>query len=106
MLCKAPTTPRGAVLCSDVLCCDVLPCMWAVLWWIGAPSLLFILLVHMCDVTHCSVRFRSAQTAHMGDVVVDEDEWLKLSSELYGIREDTGKVNSFMAKHVNKKWEV
>ncbi len=52
------------------------------------------------------MRFRSAQTAHMGDVVVDKDEWLKLSSELYGIREDATAVNKFMARHANKKWEV
>ncbi len=53
-----------------------------------------------------AVRFRSAQTAHMGDVVVDEDEWVKLHHELGGIREDAGKVNSFMVKHVNTKWKV
>ncbi len=42
----------------------------------------------------------------MGDVDVDEDEWLKLDNELYDIREDAGAVNSFMVKHVNTKWEV
>jgi hypothetical protein len=42
----------------------------------------------------------------MSDVVVDEGEWWKLHEELYAIREDAGKVNSFMEQHVNKKWEV
>ncbi len=42
----------------------------------------------------------------MSDVVVDEDEWKKLHSELGGIREDAGKINSFMVKHVNTKWKV
>ncbi len=94
------------VQCSAVLCCDVLPCTWVVLWWISAPSLLFVLLVHMCGVTHCSLRFRSAQTAHMGDVVVDESEWVKLHRELYDIVADARAVKSFMVKHVNTKWEV
>ncbi len=54
-----------------------------------------------------AVHFRSAQTAHiMGDVVVDEDEWGKLNDELRDIRDDAVKVNSFMVKHVNKKWAV
>jgi hypothetical protein len=39
----------------------------------------------------------------MGDVVVDWSKWWKLHCELYRIREDAGKVNSFMVKHVNKK---
>jgi hypothetical protein len=42
----------------------------------------------------------------MGDVVVDEGEWWKLARELHAISEDAGKVNSFMVKHVNTKWEV
>ncbi len=42
----------------------------------------------------------------MGDKVLNVDEWLKLSDELRGIREDAGKVNSFMAKRVNTKWDV
>ncbi len=46
------------------------------------------------------------QTAHMGDVVVNEGEWVKLNYELYRIRKDAGKVNSFMVKHVSTKWEV
>ena len=53
-----------------------------------------------------AVHFRSAQTASMGDVVVDEGEWWKLARELHAISEDAGKVNSFMVKHVNTKWEV
>ncbi len=53
-----------------------------------------------------AVRFRSAQTAHMGDVVVNEGEWKRLHDELGDIRTDAGKVNSFMAKHVNTKWKV
>ena len=53
-----------------------------------------------------AVRFRSAQTAHMSDVVVDEREWCKLHNELAGILEDAGMVNSFMVKHVNTKWKV
>ncbi len=52
------------------------------------------------------MRFRSAQTARMGDVVVDEGEWCKLHNELWDINEDAGKVNSFMVKHVNTKWVV
>jgi hypothetical protein len=40
----------------------------------------------------------------MGDVVVDEDEWVKLHMLLYDISEDAEKVNSFMIKHVNTKW--
>ena len=51
-------------------------------------------------------RFRSAQTAHMGDVVVDWDEWLKLHRELDGICGNAVWVNSFMVKHVNTKWKV
>ncbi len=42
----------------------------------------------------------------MGDVVVNEDEWIKLAFELDCVREDAAKVNSFMVKHVNKKWKV
>jgi hypothetical protein len=42
----------------------------------------------------------------MGDVVVNEGVWKRLNNELYDIREDAGKVNSFMVKHVNTKWEV
>ncbi len=42
----------------------------------------------------------------MGDVVVDGDEWWKLVRELERICEDAGKVNSYMVKHVNTKWEV
>ncbi len=42
----------------------------------------------------------------MSDVVVDGDEWEKLRYELSDIREDAAKVNSFMVKHVNTKWEV
>jgi hypothetical protein len=42
----------------------------------------------------------------MGDVVVDEGEWFKLHEELSAIREDAGKVNSFMVKHVNTKWKA
>ncbi len=49
---------------------------------------------------------RSAQTAHMGDVIVDENKWEKLARELGDISEDAGKVNKFMVKNVNKKWEV
>ncbi len=42
----------------------------------------------------------------MGDVVVDKSKWWKFCEELRDIREDAGKVNSFMVKHVNTKWEV
>ncbi len=42
----------------------------------------------------------------MGDVVVDEGEWVKLNDELAGIREDAGKVGSFMALHTNTKYTV
>ena len=42
----------------------------------------------------------------MSDVVVDHKEWRKLDFELQRIRNDAGKVNSFMVKHVNTKWEV
>jgi hypothetical protein len=42
----------------------------------------------------------------MGDVVVGEDEWVKLHMELSDILKDAEKVNSFMVKHVNKKWKV
>jgi hypothetical protein len=42
----------------------------------------------------------------MSAVAVLEGEWKKLNDELYGIRGDAGKVNSFMVKHVNKKWDV
>ncbi len=42
----------------------------------------------------------------MGDVVVDKDEWVKLHYELGRISNDAVKVNSFMVKHVNTKWEV
>jgi hypothetical protein len=53
------------------------------------------------------VRFRSTQTvAHMSDVVVDEDEWLKLEHEVYIISKDMAKVSTFMEQHVNKKWAV
>ncbi len=48
----------------------------------------------------------SFQTAHMSDVIVDEDEWMKLNSELERIHEDAGKVSSFMDQHVNNTWEV
>jgi hypothetical protein len=34
--------------CSAVQRSDVLPYTWAVLLWISAPGLLFVLLVHMC----------------------------------------------------------
>jgi hypothetical protein len=103
VLCVAP--PHRVAQCCAVLCCNELRCMWTV-WWISALGLLFILLVHMwCD-SLLAVRFRSAQTAHMGDVVVDKDEWVKLAIELDGIREDATEVNSFMAKHANKKWDV
>ncbi len=95
------------MLCCAVLQChNVLSCMWAVLWWISAPSLLFVLLVHMCGDSLLDVRVRSAQTAQMGDVVVNEGEWIQLHNELCDIIEDAGKVNSFMVKHVNTKWEV
>jgi hypothetical protein len=83
----------------------MLPYMWAVLWWMSAPSLLFVLLVHMCGVTHCLL-CASANTARMGDVLVNKDEWVKLARELGGIRDDTGKVESFMLQHVNTKWVV
>ncbi len=53
-----------------------------------------------------AVRIRSAETAHMGDVVVDEGEWGELHLELERINEDAGKVKKFMVKHVNTKWEV
>jgi hypothetical protein len=53
-----------------------------------------------------AVRFRSAHTAHMSDVIVDKDEWWKLADELYGIRDDAGTVNSFMVKHASTKWKV
>ncbi len=42
----------------------------------------------------------------MSDMVVDNEEWLKLNRELRDICKDARKVNSFMVKHVNKKWEV
>ncbi len=42
----------------------------------------------------------------MGDVVVDEGEWEKLHNELERICENAWEVNSFMVKHVNKKWGV
>jgi hypothetical protein len=42
----------------------------------------------------------------MGDVLVNKDEWLMLAIELSSFREDAGKVNSFMVKHVNTKWGV
>ena len=58
-----------------------------------------------CD-SLLAVRFRSAQTADMGDVVVDESEWWKLHKELRDIRDDAGMVNSFMVNYVNTKWEV
>ncbi len=103
--CDAPT-PRGAAQCSVAMCCDVLPCMRAVLWWISVPDLLFVFLVHVCGVTHCSLCAFVQCRLHMGDVVVDESEWWKLNDEFYDIREDAGKVNSFMVKYVNKKWKV
>ncbi len=53
-----------------------------------------------------AARFRPAQTARMSDAVVDEGEWVKLHNELSSYSEDAGKANSFMVKHVNKKWEV
>jgi hypothetical protein len=86
-----PNTPsRGAVLCcggSAHPACPSFSLSTCVVWLIA-------------------VRFRSAQTAHMGDVLVNEVEWVKLACELYDIRDDAGKVNSFMVKHVNTKWEV
>ncbi len=88
------------------MCSDIFLCMWAELWWISTPGLLFVLLVHTCGDSLLAVRFRSAQTAHMGDVVVDESEWRKLHNELWGICEDAGKVNSFMVKHVNTNYKV
>ncbi len=42
----------------------------------------------------------------MGDKIVVEREWKKLHNELRDIRDDAGKVDSFMVKHVNTKWEV
>jgi hypothetical protein len=42
----------------------------------------------------------------MSDVIVNEGEWWKLHEELGRISKDAGKVNSFMVKHVNTKWEV
>ncbi len=42
----------------------------------------------------------------MSDVVVDEDEWLKLEHEVYIISKDMAKVSTFMEQHVNKKWAV
>jgi hypothetical protein len=83
--------------------------MYTVLQRISALTLLFVLLVHMCGDSLLSVRIRSAPTAHiMGDVAVAVawNEWWKLHNELERIREDTGKVNSFMTKHVNTKWKV
>jgi hypothetical protein len=108
MLSIAPTTPRGAaVRCSNVLRCAVLPCMWAVLWWISAPQ---PALRSPCPHVWCdsllAVRFRSAQTAHMSDVVVDWAEWVKLHNELERIRDDAGKVNLFMVKHASTKYKV
>ncbi len=43
---------------------------------------------------------------NVNDVAVDEDEWEELHNELFVIRFDAWMLNSFMAKHVNKKWEV
>ncbi len=42
----------------------------------------------------------------MSDAIVDEEKWRKLARELYAISEDAGKVNKFMVKNVNKKWDV
>ena len=42
----------------------------------------------------------------MSDVVVDKGEWVKLHNELRDIRDDAGKVNSFMVKHASTIWEV
>ncbi len=80
--------------------------MRAVLWWISAPGLLFVLLVHMCGVTHCSLCAFVQYRPRMSDVIVNEGEWWKLHEELGRISKDAGKVNSFMVKHVNTKWEV
>ncbi len=43
---------------------------------------------------------------NVNDVAVDKHEWGNLHIELCNFREDAVKVNSFMAKHVNTKWEV
>ncbi len=56
--------------------------------------------------THCSLCSFVQHRPHMGDVVVHEDEWWKLYCELCGIREDAGKVKSFMVKHASTKWKV
>jgi hypothetical protein len=42
----------------------------------------------------------------MGDEVVDEDNWKKLHKELRDSFDDVGKIDAFMCKHVNKKWDV
>ncbi len=52
------------------------------------------------------VRLRSTQTALISDVLVEEDEWLKLEHEVYIISKDMAKVSTFMEQHVNKKWAV
>ncbi len=69
--------------------------------------LLFVLLVHMCGVTQLLVvRFSSAQTARMSDVLVDDGKWNKLEQELGSVLKDAEKVDAFMSKHVNTKWDV
>ncbi len=42
----------------------------------------------------------------MSDVFVDVHEWRKLDQELCEIRKDARKVDAFMSKHANKKWDV
>ncbi len=46
---------QPCALCCDVMCCDVLSSTRAVSWWISTPDRLFVLLAHMCGVTHCSL---------------------------------------------------
>jgi hypothetical protein len=52
------------------------------------------------------VRLGSAQTAHMGDKVVYQNEWLELDNELQLDRANARELNLFMTRHVNKKWEI
>ncbi len=45
-------------------------------------------------------------TAHVMNLDVDQDKWIQLASILTSVSCCAAAVNTFMAKHVNTKWEV
>jgi hypothetical protein len=46
------------------------------------------------------------QTELMGDIAVNESEWIKLHDELRDLRDDADKINSYMLQHGRKIWKV